>query len=56
MKYSSTRGQGKEYSASEAVIKGLCDDGGLFVPDHFPKLSVSLDELKDLDYKQTENI
>lgn len=53
MKYSSTRGQGKEYSASEAVIKGLCDDGGLFVPDHFPKLSVSLDELKDLDYKQT---
>jgi len=53
MKFRSTRGYEKEYTASEAVIKGLCDDGGLFVPDSFPKLSVSLEELENLDYRQT---
>jgi len=53
MIYKSTRGFEKQFSASEAVIKGLCDDGGLFVPDSFPKLSVSLDELADLDYRET---
>ena len=53
MKYISTRGLSKEYSASEAVIKGLCDDGGLFVPTSFPKLSCSLSDLTDMDYKET---
>lgn len=53
MKYISTRGISKEYSASEAVIKGLCDDGGLFVPTSFPKLSVSLEDLTKMDYKET---
>ena len=53
MKYRSTRGFEKEFTASEAVIKGLSDDGGLFVPECFPKLSVSLDELADLDYRET---
>ena len=51
--YKSTRGEDKGCSASEAVIKGLCDDGGLFVPYIFPRLSVGLSELKDMDYKQT---
>jgi len=53
MKYISTRGNAKEYSASEAVIKGLCDDGGLFVPTSFPKLSVALEDLVKMDYKET---
>ena len=53
MMYKSTRGFEKQFSASEAVIKGLCDDGGLFVPDSFPKLSVSLEELAELDYRET---
>lgn len=52
MKYISTRGLDKEYSASEAVIKGLCDDGGLFVPTSTPKLSVSLEDLIKMDYKE----
>ena len=52
MKFVSTRGLAKEFEASEAVIKGLCDDGGLFIPTSFPKLSVSLDELTNMDYKQ----
>ena len=53
MMYKSTRGAEKLFSASEAVIKGLSDDGGLFVPLSFPTLSVSLDELAKLDYRET---
>ncbi len=49
--YRSTRGDGKAYRASEAVIKGLSDDGGLFVPDRFPELNIDLDKLGELDYK-----
>lgn len=50
--YKSTRGDATEYSASKAVIQGLANDGGLFVPTSVPKLSVSLEELKGKDYKQ----
>lgn len=53
MYYSSTRNDNIKLTASQAVLKGLSDDGGLFVPSEFPKLSVSLDELADLDYKET---
>ncbi len=51
--YGSTRGGGGKYTASEAIIKGLCDDGGLFVPDKFPVLNIGLNELAGLDYRQT---
>lgn len=53
MYYSSTRNASVKLSASEAILKGLSDDGGLFVPSEFPKLSVSLDELAEMDYKET---
>lgn len=49
MKYLSSRDQTIKLSASQAIIKGLADDGGLFVPEYFPKLE--LEELKDMDYK-----
>lgn len=52
LKYISTRGNKKEFNASEAVIKGLCDDGGLFVPTYFPKLSVELSDLVNMNYKE----
>lgn len=51
--YRSTRGDAAAYKASEAIIKGLCDDGGLFVPDRFPRLNISLDKLADMTYKET---
>ncbi|MCR5357272.1 MAG: threonine synthase [Lachnospiraceae bacterium] len=51
--YRSTRGDKKGYTASEAIIKGLCDDGGLFVPDSFPVFDFDLNELPSLDYKKT---
>ena len=43
--YTSTRGGKERLRASEAIIKGLADDGGLFVPDHFPAFDFDLDEL-----------
>ncbi len=51
--YRSTRGGESGVTASKAVIKGLCDDGGLFVPERFPKLDISLDRLPELSYRET---
>lgn len=53
MFYTSTRDDSIKLTASQAVLKGLSDDGGLFIPSEFPKLSVSLDELADMDYRET---
>ncbi len=50
--YSSTRSQGTPVTASQAILKGLSDDGGLFVPDRIPELDKSLKELAQMDYKQ----
>jgi len=39
MKYISTRDNSKEYSFEEVFIKGLADDGGLFIPSEVNKYS-----------------
>lgn len=52
VQYTSSRGGQEAVSASGAIIQGLAKDGGLFVPDHFPKLSISLEECANLDYKE----
>jgi threonine synthase len=39
MNFISTRNIEKEYSFSEAVIKGLAEDGGLLLPKSIPKLT-----------------
>ncbi|HJA13111.1 MAG TPA: threonine synthase [Candidatus Mediterraneibacter merdipullorum] len=51
--YKSTRNSGRTVTASEAILKGLADDGGLFVPEYIPKLDVSMEELKAMTYQQT---
>ena len=50
--YNSTRDNGIQVKASEAILKGLSDDGGLFVPDHIPTLEKSLKELAGMSYKE----
>ena len=50
--YNSTRSNGTPVKASEAILKGLSDDGGLFVPDRIPALDKSLQELSGLTYKE----
>ena len=51
--YKSTRNADKTVTASEAILKGLADDGGLFVPVAVPKLDVTMDELKSMSYQET---
>ena len=51
--YKSTRNSNTKVTASQAILKGLAVDGGLFVPTQIPKLSVSLQELKDMSYQET---
>ena len=51
--YKSTRNAEKTVTASEAILKGLADDGGLFMPVSIPKLDVTLDQLKDMTYQET---
>ena len=52
MKYISTRDTSKEFNFDEVFIKGLADDGGLFVPKLIPKLpKAELLKLSKLNYK-----
>lgn len=51
--YKSTRNGEKTVTASEAILKGLAEDGGLFVPTEIPKLDVTMNELKDMSYQET---
>ncbi len=46
MKYISTRGYEGKFSASEAIVKGIAPDGGLFVPESIP--SISKDEIEEM--------
>lgn len=51
--YRSTRSKGEAVSASQAILKGLADDGGLFVPETVPRLDKSLEELSQMTYQET---
>ena len=52
MKYVSTRNNTKEFNFSEVFIKGLADDGGLFIPKTIPKLSSGdLQKFSKLNYQ-----
>ncbi len=50
--YRSTRSESTPITASQAILKGLSDDGGLFVPTALPKLDVSLEELAGMTYQE----
>jgi len=53
MKYVSTRDNSKEYDFEKVFIKGLADDGGLYVPISIKKYSSEeLQELKKLNYNE----
>lgn len=53
MKYISTRNTQRVYSAPETIVKGIADDGGLFVPSSFPIIDRDFVEgLIELDYAE----
>ncbi|MCI5741460.1 MAG: threonine synthase [Lachnospiraceae bacterium] len=51
--FSSTRNPQEKVTASQAILKGLADDGGLFVPNEIPVLEVSVEELAKMSYQET---
>jgi len=51
--YHSTRNAGNTLTASQAILRGIAPDGGLYVPDHIPALDVALDQLSNLTYQET---
>ncbi len=49
--YNSTRGI-RGLTASQAILKGLSEDGGLFVPETMPRLECSLRDLSAMPYQE----
>jgi len=50
--YKSTRGGETHITASKAILQGLAKDGGLFVPEQFPRLAVSLEKMAAMTYQE----
>ena len=59
--YSSTRGEAKSWKFERVVLQGLAPDGGLFVPDSIPQMSMKEIEalrgkpFKDVAYAVIKN-
>ena len=51
MKFISTRGKDFAQCSANAIAKGLASDGGLFVPEKFPKISsAELNDMLNMEY------
>lgn len=50
MRYKSTRNSELRQEASEVIVKGISEEGGLFLPESIPDLSNELEDLAKLDY------
>lgn len=49
--YRSTRNNEETAKASEAILRGLAGEGGLYVPEQIPALNVSMEELSKMRYQ-----
>ncbi|MCL2392189.1 MAG: threonine synthase [Oscillospiraceae bacterium] len=52
MLYQSTRESKKKLTAAKAIVQGLSDDGGLFVPETFPQIFSQINDLVPKPYKE----
>lgn len=53
MKYISTRGLSKPLSFSEILLGGLAPDGGLYLPESYPKFSIQdLNDMRSMNYAE----
>lgn len=50
--YKSTRNSELRVTASQAILQGLSEDGGLFLPTEIPVFDKSFNELKDMGYRE----
>lgn len=51
--YRSTRDANNRVTASQAVLKGLAEDGGLYVPEELPGFDFPLEQLSGMSYQET---
>ena len=52
IRYKSTRGHAAEKTAAQAVIRGIAEDRGLYVPDAVPSLPFTPSEMTGRPYKE----
>ena len=52
IKYMSTRGKDTELTASQAILKGIANDGGLYVPTSIPKIDFDLEQMSEMTYPE----
>ena len=50
--FKSTRGDKNYVTASQAIVKGIADDGGLFVPEVIPKIDFDLGKITAYSYRE----
>ena len=57
MQYKSTRNSSISISSAEAIKQGLSVEGGLFVPETLPAMSISeIEALKDMSYRERAKV
>ena len=52
MNYIGTRDNTITATASQAILEGICKDGGLFIPEEIPQIDKTLLELSKLNYQE----
>lgn len=50
--YKSTRGDSSRVTSSNAILKGLAKDGGLYVPTELPYIDIPFKNMIPMDYKE----
>ena len=53
LSYQSTRGGECGLTASQAILNGLAEDGGLYMPSMVPKLEIPMEKLAEMSYQET---
>ncbi|MBL6700995.1 MAG: threonine synthase [Gammaproteobacteria bacterium] len=53
LKYKSTRGEAEEIFFSDVIFEGLASDGGLYLPEYWPKIDQSIiDSFSNMSYQE----
>ena len=56
MKYISTRNASHAVSGSEAILMGISPEGGLFVPESFPQVTLAeIEAMGEMSYDPKDN-
>ena len=51
MKFRSTRGDGEELRAAQAIIRGIAPDRGLYVPEEIPEMPFDVEDMLGASYQ-----